>query len=327
MNQRIARIANNVLQGQAIGREDAALLLNASGGAVHDLLYWANAIRRRFKGDSVSFCSILSARQGACSEDCKFCAQSARYRTDIPTHPLMSPDEIEAAAARCDPEHVASFGIVTSGASVDTEREWNGLVAAVRCVAGLTAVCASLGSLTKDQARQLRAAGLTRYNHNLETSRSYYPQVCTTHTYDERIATVRIARDAGLEVCCGGIFGMGESDADRIDLAFTLRDLDVDSVPLNFLHPIPGTPLQDAPALAPMKILQIIAAFRFVLPRKHIKVCGGRERNLRDVQSWMFYAGASGAILGDYLATRGRSARDDLQMVADLGLHPKAAPS
>jgi biotin synthase len=191
---------------------------------------------------------------------------------------------------------------------------------------GHTACGASLGTLTAEQARRLAAAGVRNYNHNLETSRRFFPQVVSTHGYDERIATVKAAHAAGMRVCCGGIIGLGESLADRVELALTLRELPVESVPLNFLNPIPGTPFEHNPPLAPLEALQTVAMFRFVLPERQIKIAGGRESCLRDLQSWMFYAGADSCMVGNYLTTRGRDLAADMRMLADLDL-PLDPPS
>jgi len=321
-NPKITAIAKNALRGRPASREEAEFLMGLDGEERHELLFWANRVRAQFKGDLVTFCSIISAKQGACSEDCRFCSQSARHRTEIETFPLLAEEELtgrihELAGSGCD-----SVGIVTSGRGPTSDEEWSGILTGVAetSLACGGHACASLGVLTEEQAKKLREAGLVRYNHNLETSRSFFPQICTTHTYDDRLATVRIAKRAGLEVCCGGIFGMGESVRDRVELAMGLRELDVDSIPLNFLNPIPGTPLENAEPLSPMEILGIVATYRLMFPDKEIKICGGREANLRDLQSWMFYAGANGAILGNYLTTTGRKAEDDLQMIKDLGL-------
>jgi biotin synthase len=215
------------------------------------------------------------------------------------------------------------FSIVTSGRS-PSRRDIESICEAIERLKESAPLvrCASLGQLNDEKAAKLKAAGLESYHHNLETSRRFFPQICSTHDYEKRLETVRVAKRHGFSVCCGGIFGMGEADEDRVELAFTLKELDVDSVPLNFLNPIPGTRLQDQPPLSPLKILAIIAVYRLVLPRKNILVCGGREVNLRDLQSFMFLAGANGTMLGHYLTTRGRPPEADLQMVDDLGLEP-----
>jgi len=177
--------------------------------------------------------------------------------------------------------------------------------------------------ITNKMAEKLVSSGVEMINHNLETSEDYYPNICTTHTYNDRVETIKIAKDAGLKICSGGIFGVGESVADRLNLAFKLKELDVDTIPMNFLSPVKGTPLSAENSLEPMEILKIIAVYRFILPDKGIKVAGGREENLRDVQSWMFYAGANSTMIGDYLTTRGKLPEDDLQMIKDLGLKHK----
>ena len=322
MNAAIARLGRAAERGKGLSRRSALALAEGSADDLSDLLYWSNRVRERHLGRRVRFCAILGAKQGRCPEDCRFCAQSSRYATGAAACPLKPQSEIRQAARA---EHLAaceSFGLVTSGLGPKEGPEWRRLLAAFRRIAGEGRVtpCASLGVLNDDTAAQLRAAGVRRYNHNLETSRRLYPHICTTHTYDDRIATVRAAAKAGIEVCCGGIFGMGETAEDRVDMAMELRELDVNSIPLNFLNPIPGTPLADAEPLAPRECLRIIAVYRLMFPTKHIKLAGGRERNLRDLQSWMFRAGADGAILGDYLTTTGRSWEDDLRMVSDLGL-------
>jgi len=174
--------------------------------------------------------------------------------------------------------------------------------------------------ITSKMAEKLVSSGVEMINHNLETSEGYYPNICTTHTFKDRVETIKIAKDAGLKICSGGIFGVGESVGDRLDLAFKLKELDVDAIPMNFLNPVKGTPLSSGNSLEPMEILKIIAVFRFIFPDKEIKVAGGREENLRDVQSWMFYAGANSTMIGDYLTTSGKLPEDDLQMIKDLGL-------
>jgi len=319
--RRIARISKKVLAGGEASEAELIFLSRLAGEAVYELLYWANRIRTKFHGRKVKFCSIVSAKQGRCPEDCKFCSQSVHHRTAIKTFPLIPTDEVVKAARQATEVGAESFGIVISGRRA-SERDWGRIVEMVKGVSRNTKLrpCASLGALTLERARELKKAGLVRYHHNLETSRRFFPRLCTTHTYEERVTTALAAKRAGLELCCGGIFGVGESRADRVSLALTLREIDPDSVPLNFLNPIRGTPLENSRPMAPMEILKTIALFRFALPRKEIKVCGGREVNLRDLQSWIYYAGATGAIIGNYLTTSGRPAAEDIQMIRDLGL-------
>jgi len=323
MNKLVVQLAEKVLAGELLDRAEGLQLLALPEDDHYDLLYWANRVRDHFHGRRVHLCAIASARQGGCTEDCKFCAQSSHYRTPAKAHSLLSVEEITKAAERAEGVGAHCFGIVTSGRSgASHAKDLEVIIEAVGVLRsrGTIAVGAALGELDRTTAMALRSAGVTRYNHNLETSARHFGSICTTHTYDDRLRTVRTAKEAGLEVCCGGIFGMGETAEDRIDLALALRRLEVDSVPLNFLNPIPGTPFADMKSLSPTEILRIIAVYRLMLPWQEIKVCGGREVNLRALQSWMFYAGASGTMIGNYLTTLGRAPEEDHQMLRDLNL-------
>lgn len=302
-------------------RDDLAHLLSAGGDDLYDIFYWANKIRLKFKGRVIESCAILSAKQGRCAEDCRFCAQSAHHETNVEQFDLKSVQDIVSASRLAASHSADSFGIVVSGKSLEREDEWAIVTEAVRrCRGAGVRCCASLGTLTPERARALADAGLERYHHNLETSKRFFPQMCSTHSYEDRVKTLETARSAGLELCSGGIFGLGETAEDRADLAMTLMRFGVTSVPINFLNPIAGTPMEGRPTLPPLEALQIVAAYRFAFPRADIKVCGGRETTLRDLQSWMFYAGANGTMIGNYLTTAGRPADEDLRMIADLGL-------
>ncbi|MDY6914153.1 MAG: biotin synthase BioB [Planctomycetota bacterium] len=300
-------------------------------------MHWACRVRRHHFGNAVKLCSIVAGKLGACSEDCKWCAQSgSRLGCEADQSKRTSMDDISAAAGEAAAVGAGSFGIVNSGRR-PAERDLIEVEKAaerIRCELGCgIRLCASVGELTVQQAGRLKAAGVSRYNHNLETSRRMYGRMVSTHGYEDRLRTLAAVREAGLSLCCGGIFGLGETWADRVEMALTLRDqVRPDVVPLNFLHPIPGTALQDVEPPAPMEILTIIAVFRMVLPTVDLKIAGGREANLRDLQSWMFYAGATSCLIGNYLTTCGRPADDDLCMIADLGLNvvaelPAAAAS
>ncbi|MFH1731467.1 MAG: biotin synthase BioB [Planctomycetota bacterium] len=320
----VSDIAERALASGQVTRDEALWL--AREADFEELLCHANRIRERFHGNVVHLCSIINARSGACSEDCKFCSQSAHHSTNVAVHPLVSQGEIVDAARAAVEIGADSFGVVTSGGSACNDRgDFDAICAAAKEVDGSTdaTACVSIGMLSPDDAQRLAAAGVRRINHNLETSARFFPEICSTHSHADRAGTVGNAKAAGLEVCCGGIFGLGETWDDRVDLALQLRDLDVDAIPINFLNPIPGTPLERRPLLEPREALRIIAVYRFVHPPKEIKVCGGREIVLRDLQSWMFRAGASGTMLGNYLTTAGRSPGDDLRMLADLGLTPR----
>ena len=315
-----------VLAGRALDARDAAQLVAQSESDPYDLLHSANRVRQHFRGNEVRLCSIINARSGACSEDCTFCAQSARHKTGVAVYPLAGTEKIVAAGKACAEAGAFCFGIVTSGRGPGVERDLESIRGAIAQLKGVES-CASLGTLTPQMAAALKAAGLRRYNHNLETARSFFPSICTTHTYDDRVATVRVAKAAGLQACCGGIFGLGEGWQHRIEMALDLRELDADTIPINFLNPIPGTKLESRLPLPPMEALRIIALYRFLLPEKDIKTSGGRERCLGDLQSWMFYAGANGTLIGNYLTTVGRPAEQDLQMIRALGLVPHAGCS
>lgn len=324
MNAFIAEVAQDILAGGS-GADYAtaeALVRESVGDGVYDLLYWANRIRIAKVGPEIRLCAIAAGKIGSCSEDCAFCGQSARHPACSPgKQQQMSGKDIMAAVCKARGYGANCFGIVNSGRG-PTDGELDRLTPILNQLVelrGLT-VCASLGILSDSQAQRLCQLGVSRYNHNLETSRQFFPKVITTHTYDDRLATVKAAKRAGMSVCCGGIFGMGETVADRLELGRTLAEIAPDSVPLNFLHPLETTPLANTVPMRPLDILRTIAIFRFMLPGTHIKVAGGREVNLRGLQSWIFFAGASGFLIGNYLLTPGRSAQNDEQMLADLEL-------
>lgn len=281
----------------------------------------ANEIVRAHKGRSVSLCMIVNAKSGLCTEDCKFCAQSVHYGTDITTYPLLDEMEILARAKHAKEEGAHYFGIVTSGRSLKSSREWETIQSATSKIKDLgLKPCASLGFIDEEEARRLKRSGLFRYHHNLETSRDFFKNICTTHGYEEKVETIKNAKKAGLSVCSGGIIGMGEGIEDRIKLALTLRELDVDSVPINILNPRPGTPLYGTPPLSPLEILISIAIFRFLLPKKDIKICAGKEIHLRQLLPLAFVAGCNSIMTGSYLTTSGRSPKLDKEMIEDLGL-------
>ncbi|MHC5060478.1 MAG: biotin synthase BioB [Planctomycetota bacterium] len=322
MNKTLSILAGRILDGELLDRAAIDTLLKESKQDHDDLLYWANKIRRQYFGDKVKVCSIVPGRLGGCDQDCAFCAQSVKYNTAIEKKvKILSDDQILAGAAQAAQKGVPNFGIVYSGRAI-TEAELSRIERLVRQIKdeyGL-GVCVSLGIITAAQAKRLADAGASRYNHNLETSERHFANVVTTHEYTDRVRTIQAAKAAGLGICAGGIFGIGESEADRIDMALELRRLGADTVPMNFLHPIEGTPLGRTETLKPRQILQIIAIFRFILPKANIKIAGGRALNLRDLQSWMFYAGATSILSGDYLTTTGRAVAEDMQMIADLEL-------
>lgn len=312
-------LAKKALQQKKITTDEALSILQSNGSNFSSVLAGAHRIREKYFGNKMELCSIVNAKSGRCAENCAFCAQSAHAATDAPVYPLKSKEEIVSGALQAEKEGSHCYGIVTSGTRIKPGFELETILSSIREIRKNTTIepSASLGILDKDTADKLADAGCVTYHHNLETSRSFFPNICTTHDYDDDVQTVRIAKESGMKVCCGGIFGLGETLEQRVELADTIRELDVDSVPLNFLNPIAGTQLEDAKHLTPMDCLRIIALFRYMMPNKRISVCGGREPNLRDFQSWIIMAGASGTMIGNYLTTSGRDRDMDLQMFKD----------
>ncbi|PKN19463.1 MAG: biotin synthase BioB [Deltaproteobacteria bacterium HGW-Deltaproteobacteria-6] len=319
----IDNLKTKAIKGKGAGVSEAQELFIEGSSSPYRVFAAASEIREHFKGKEISLCGISNAKSGRCSEDCKFCAQSSHYSTDVPSYPLKPARDIIAEAALAKKDGAAFFGIVTSGKRVKAKKEWTEIF---KAIAGMNQIgmhpCASLGIIDADIACQLKAAGLFRYHHNLETARSYFKNICTTHDYEENVETIRVAKAAGLSVCAGALIGMGEGVTHRIELAATLRQLNVDSVPVNILNPIKGTPLEHLHPLPPMEILMTIAVFRFMLPDKDIKLCGGKEKNLRQLLPLGIIAGANSLMTGNYLTTTGRDSRLDHEMITDLGLVP-----
>lgn len=317
-----SRIRQDATGGEGIGATDALAVLAVPRADLWRLLDLTEGVRRRFLGDAIRLCSIVNAKSGLCSEDCSFCSQSVRSRADIRKYPLIDEEEMVRAAGEAKKRGAREFSIVASGFATRDRAELSRVgraVERIRTEVGIE-TCVSLGALSAGDVADLLARGLRAVHHNLETSRSFFPSVCTTHDYEEDVRAVRAAKEAGAWVCCGGIFGIGETAADRVELAMTLKELEVDSIPINFLNPVPGTPVEGRRDLTPVDCIRIIAMMRLVHPRREIIVCGGREANLRDLQSLMFAAGASGTMAGNYLTTAGRPAEDDVRMIRDLGL-------
>ena len=266
----------------------------------------------KYRGDSFSLCTIMNAKSGRCSEDCSFCAQSARYSTGAPVYGLLSSDEAVRQAKKAEAAGATRFSIVTSGRGPgpeDLERVCN-MVSAIRSETSIS-VCCSLGIADADTFALLKDAGVSRYHHNLESSREFFPRICSTHSFDERVATVNAASRAGLEVCSGGIIGLGETENDRISMAETLAELKVDSVPVNILVPIKGTPMGEQTPIEMEDILKAVTIFRLYLPAAAIRLAGGRESALTDFLALSCMAGADGMLTGGYLTVRGRESSQD----------------
>ena len=305
---------------QGIDRDSALIFSKKTGAETYDLFALANRIRDKHRGNIVDLCSIINAKSGACPEDCSFCAQSAHSKTGTSVYPLMNKKKILDAAAVSKKYGVKRFCVVTSGkkpSAVELD-EICDFVSELSEMGFLP--CATLGMLDAQELRQLKDAGLNRYHHNLETSEAFFSEICTTHTYQDKIKTIGAVKSEGLSICSGGIFGLGESWEDRIDMAFALKEIGVDSVPINFFTPVTGTPLGNNELLDPLEALKIIAIYRLILPKSEVRVCGGRSQTLRDMNSLIFNAGADGLLLGNYLTTTGRRPEDDLQMIKDIGL-------
>lgn len=322
MNNLVRKMADDVLSGVVLDGADVLRLTQLSGSELYFLFAEASRIKEHFIGNAVSLCSIINAKSGHCPENCAFCAQSSSNSTNIEVYPLVDEDEIVDCAKKAAQNGAGCYGIVTSGTGIQEGEELDKICRAVNKICHETSIApsCSLGILDHDTLQKLKQAGMITYHHNLETSRSFFPSICTTHKYDDDVETIRAAKKVGLRVCCGGIFGLGESFAHRVEMAETLRELDVDTVPLNFLDPVQGTRLADARFLTPVECLKTIAIYRFMLPNKRISVCGGRETNFRELQSWIFLAGASGMMTGNYLTKKGRLPELDRQMLNDLGL-------
>ena len=319
--QQIDGYTQRILAGGEISAAEGLWLLELPAEYITWLMAGADRIRRTFRGEEIEVCAISNVRSGNCSENCGFCAQSGHYDTPAKPYKYIPPENLVQQSQRARSWGAADFGVVSKGWGIRTPKEKQQLREYFSAMAENSDIgrCASLGVLNAASARELKEMGLENYHHNLECAESFFPQVCTTHPYQDNIDTIRHAREAGLRVCAGGIIGMGESLAQRVELAVTLRNLGVESVPLNFLNPVPGTPMGTRPPMQPWDILHTIAGFRYLLPRTEIRIAGGRAF-LGDMQSMIFIAGASGIMIGDYLTTKGRQVEDDLKMLKSLNL-------
>ncbi|MGM0444542.1 MAG: biotin synthase BioB [Fibrobacterota bacterium] len=290
---------------------------------VFELLRLADDTRRRSVGNRVSICSIVNAKSGNCSEDCSFCPQSHQANTPVETYSLQTPEQLTHAARAAAEKGAHNMGIVTAGRAVTGSAEKAAITeAAARITAGESlSACVSLGIIDSTFLRELKSAGVRAVHHNLESARSFYPQVCTTRTWEQNVQVLEDAKAAGLKVCSGGLFGLGESRNQRVELFDELRQIGVDSVPINFLNPAEGTRAAASfTPMSPLEALKIIAVARLMMPSAQIRIAGGREFTLRDMQSWIFAAGANALMVGNYLTTSGRAVADDLQMIRDAGM-------
>ncbi len=312
--------AERALAGEALSRAEARSVLTAPDEDLAELLRAAFVVRERHWGRRVKVCVLQNARSGLCPEDCGYCSQSKVSAADIDTYRLLPRERLIAGAEAAIARGARRYCMVTSGRG-PSERDLDELCAVTREIKAAhpeLEICVSLGLLDEAQARRLAEAGVGWVNHNLNTSERFYSRICSTHTYADRVATVRAAQRAGLHTCCGGIIGMGEEDEDVIDLAFALRELQVDSLPLNFLLPIPGTPLEGRPLVDPARALRALCLMRFLNPAADIRAAGGRERALGDWQGLALYP-ANSIFVNGYLTTPGQAAAEAQRMVESLG--------
>ena len=325
-HERMAALGRRVLEGGQVTREEGEWLFELESSAdIFDLMSWANRIREQYKGNKIHLCSIVNAKAGACSENCSFCAQSSFHQTGSPRYGFIDPEPVLEAADEANRNSVTAVGLVAAWKGLNEGPMLDEVCQRIEELkaSGKTRPDASLGIIKSQKvADRLKAAGLECYGHNLESSKRFFPKHCTTHTYEERVETIGYLKKAGLKICSGGIIGMGETRADRCDLAFSLKEIGANVVPINILNPIKGTPFENNAPLPPLEILKTIACFRFILPRQEIMIAGGRTVNLRDMQSMVFTAGASALMVGNYLTTLNQSVEKDLQMLKDLGLDP-----
>jgi len=312
-------LANSVLQGKPIRFEEALSVLQADDSELLPIMHAAYRVRRHYYGNKVKLNLIVNAKSGLCPEDCGYCSQSIVSSAPIAKYPLLEKETLVQGAHKAMELKVGTYCIVASGRG-PTNRELEQVVEAVQEIKStmLLKICACLGALTQAQADRLKEAGVDRYNHNLNTNRSNYANITTTHTYDDRVQTVERAKLSGMSPCSGAILGMGETDEQIVEIAFALKELDADSIPVNFLNAIPGTPLEGVHALNPRKCLKALAMMRFVNPSKEIRIAGGREVHLGALQPLGLYA-ANSIFLGDYLTTEGQDVSQDHRMIEELG--------
>lgn len=317
----VEELKKKVLNGELIGKEEALFL--AEEAPLNELTEAANEIRKHFCKNKFDICTIINGKSGKCSENCKFCAQSSFYNTKINEYSLLDSKSIVKEAKYNDERGVLRFSIVTSGRKL-SDKEVDSVCESIREIGKNTSVsiCGSFGLLSEEQYKKLKEAGLTRVHNNLETSKRNFKNVCTTHTFEEKIQAIKNAKNAGLNVCSGGIMGLGETMEDRIDMVLTLRELGVLSIPVNMLNPIKGTPFENNKLLTNDEMCRIVAVFRFLIPNAAIRLAGGRGL-LEDKGESCFLSGANAAISGDMLTTSGITIKEDMELLEKIGYKPE----
>ena len=317
----ITQCKEKVLANQKISNEDYEKLINVSDDSLTELSKAANEITRKFCGNIVDVEALINAKKGKCQEDCSFCSQSAFYKSGIDTYKLLPPETIVQNAMLAKEDGVKSFCLVCAwrGPTENDFEQISSIIKEINDKVGIEVNC-SLGFINHEMAIKLKKLGVKRYNHNLEASRSYFAKICTTHSYDERMQTNLIVKNVGLELCCGGIIGMGETRMQRLELGLDLAGLSPEECPINMLVPQKGTPLELQTRLSITEILRTIAVFRFLMPRTILKIAGGREVYLANDQEKVLLGGANGIITGGYLTISGNSPTSDLKMISEIGL-------
>ena len=316
----LAQVEQDVLNEHDLSFEQAIKLTDIPDDLIEDLAKIATKVRERHSQDKVDLCSIINARSGKCSEDCKFCTQSAHHKTDPPVYPMKTVDDIVEAAKNAEENGAHRFCIVTSGPKLNDDDFKTALEATKRIKHETTLkCCASLGQLSKRRAKQLKEAGLSRYHHNVETASSFFPEICSTHTYEEKSHTIDQLNKAEIETCVGGILNMGETPEQRIEFAFELKKINPSSIPINFLNPRHGTPLDERPLISAIEAAKYLAIFRLILPKTYIRLAGGRIETFGDNPELPFTAGVNALLIGDLLTTEGPKTHADLELLESLG--------
>ena len=320
-------LAKTVIDGYQLSKEEATEILNSNDEEILSLVNAAYEIRKYYYGKKVKLNLIINAKSGLCPEDCGYCAQSIKAKTEIDRYSLISKQTIVEGAKEAKKNRIGTYCIVMSGRR-PTNNEVDTVISAVETIKNEVEqlkICACMGLVTEEQAVKLKAAGVDRFNHNINTSANHHANITTTHDYEDRVATIENVKSAGISPCSGVICGMGETDDDIVDMAFALKELDADSIPVNFLHPIKGTKLEDMNDLTPIRCLKILALFRFINPTKEIRISGGREFNLRSLQNLGLFI-ANSIFVGDYLTTDGQCPEEDYQLIEDLGFEIEDNP-
>lgn len=328
MKNFIKKLKNKILAGGKIEFQEAKELIEIKlddAESLNELFFSADELREKFCGNSFDLCTIINAKSGKCSEDCKYCAQSSHFKTNASVYPLVNSEIALEEAKKVEREGANRFSLVTSGKGILSDsKEMEKLENIYKILKERTtlSLCASHGICDKEVLVKLKEAGVTTYHHNLEACKDFYPNICSTHTYEDRVKTVLNAKEVGLRVCSGGILGLGETPIDRIKLAFELRELDVDSVPINILTPIAGTPLENAKEIEPLELIKTMSVFRFILPNKALRYAGGRIK-LGKYQSLGIRAGINSALTGNFLTTTGNTIESDKKMIEGVGYEIK----